>query len=104
MTTVVTKLLNMVPPDVAFFGQKDAQQALVIRRLVRDLDLPVRIEVVPTVREPTAWRCRAATCACDGDDRRRALRARAALGAAAQAGAAGDRDAERRSRAAARAP
>ena len=52
VTTVVTKLLNMVGPDVAFFGQKDAQQALVIRRLVRDLDLPVRIEVCPTVREP----------------------------------------------------
>jgi pantoate--beta-alanine ligase len=52
VATVVTKLLNMVGPDVAFFGQKDAQQALVIRALVRDLDLPVRIEVRPTVREP----------------------------------------------------
>ena len=52
VTTVVTKLLNMVGPQVAFFGQKDAQQAVVIRRLVRDLDLPVRIVVCPTVREP----------------------------------------------------
>ena len=52
VTTVVTKLFNMVGPDVAYFGQKDAQQALVIRRLVRDLDIPVRIEVCPTVREP----------------------------------------------------
>jgi pantoate--beta-alanine ligase len=52
VTTVVTKLLNMVMPDVAYFGQKDAQQALVIRRLVQDLDIPVRIEVGPTVREP----------------------------------------------------
>ncbi len=52
VTTVVTKLFNMVGPDVAYFGQKDAQQALVIRRLVRDLDMPVRIEVCPTVREP----------------------------------------------------
>ena len=42
----------MVGPDVAYFGQKDAQQALVIRKLVRDLDIPVRIEVCPTVREP----------------------------------------------------
>ena len=50
--TVVTKLLNIVAPDVAFFGQKDAQQVAVVRRLVRDLDLPVRLEVVPTVREP----------------------------------------------------
>lgn len=51
VATVVTKLLNMVQPDVAFFGQKDAQQALLIRRLVRDLDIPVRVEVCPTVRE-----------------------------------------------------
>jgi len=52
VTTVVTKLFNMVGPDSAYFGQKDAQQALVIQRLVRDLDMPVRIEVCPTVREP----------------------------------------------------
>ena len=52
VATVVAKLFNMVGPDVAYFGQKDAQQALVIRRLVRDLNLPVRIEVCPTVREP----------------------------------------------------
>ena len=50
VTTVVTKLLNMVAPDLAFFGQKDAQQATVIGRLVRDLNLPVGIEVCPTVR------------------------------------------------------
>ncbi len=42
----------MVGPDAAYFGQKDAQQALVVTRMVRDLDLPVRIEVCPTVREP----------------------------------------------------
>ena len=51
VTTVVTKLLNMVQPDAAWFGQKDAQQAVVIRKLVRDLDIPVRIEVGPTVRD-----------------------------------------------------
>ncbi|MBV9473235.1 MAG: pantoate--beta-alanine ligase, partial [Solirubrobacterales bacterium] len=51
VTTVVTKLLNIVGPDVAYFGRKDAQQALVIGRLVRDLDMPVRIEVCPTVRD-----------------------------------------------------
>jgi pantoate--beta-alanine ligase len=50
VTTLVAKLLNMVGPDVAFFGQKDAQQALVIRKLVRDLDFDVGIEVCPTVR------------------------------------------------------
>jgi pantoate--beta-alanine ligase len=51
VTTLVAKLLNMVGPDVAFLGQKDAQQALVIRKLVRDLDFDVRIEVCPTVRD-----------------------------------------------------
>jgi pantoate--beta-alanine ligase len=50
--TVVTKLFTIVAPDVAYFGQKDAQQVAVLKRMVRDLDLPVRIEVVPTVREP----------------------------------------------------
>jgi pantoate--beta-alanine ligase len=52
VTTVVAKLFNMVGPDVAYFGQKDAQQVAVIRRMVRDLDIPVRTEVLPTVREP----------------------------------------------------
>jgi pantoate--beta-alanine ligase len=52
VTTIVAKLFNSVLPDVAYFGQKDAQQAAVVRRMVRDLDFPVRIEVLPTVREP----------------------------------------------------
>jgi len=52
VTTVVLKLLNIVQPARAYFGQKDAQQAIVIRRLVRDLDMPVRVDVTPTVREP----------------------------------------------------
>jgi pantoate--beta-alanine ligase len=51
VTTVVAKLFNSVGPDVAYFGQKDAQQAAVIRRMVSDLDIPVRIDVLPTVRE-----------------------------------------------------
>ena len=51
VATVVTKLLNIVGPDVAYFGQKDAQQALMIRRLARDLDMPVRVETCPTRRE-----------------------------------------------------
>ena len=52
VTTVVTKLLCMALPDIAYFGQKDAQQVVVIRRLVADLNLPVAIEALPTVREP----------------------------------------------------
>lgn len=52
VTTVCTKLFNIVGPDVAFFGQKDAQQALVIRRMVADLNQPLEIVVCPTVREP----------------------------------------------------
>lgn len=52
VTTVVAKLFNMVEPDVAFFGRKDAQQALIVRRMARDLDFPVEIETVETVREP----------------------------------------------------
>jgi pantoate--beta-alanine ligase len=51
VTTVVTKLFNIVRPDMAFFGQKDAQQTLVIQKMVRDLAWDVQIEVVPTVRE-----------------------------------------------------
>jgi len=51
MATVVTKLLNLVQPDCAVFGQKDYQQALVVRSMMRDLDVPYRLTVVPTVRE-----------------------------------------------------
>jgi pantoate--beta-alanine ligase len=52
VATVVLKLLNMVQPDAAYFGQKDYQQSVVIRRMVADLDMPVAIRVCPTVREP----------------------------------------------------
>src|SRR5207247_863954 len=52
VATVVLKLFNIVQPDIAYFGQKDAQQARIIQQLVRDLDVPVRITVAPTIREP----------------------------------------------------
>ena len=52
VTTVVTKLFNIVLPDISYFGQKDAQQAVIIKKMVRDLNVPVAIKVLPTVREP----------------------------------------------------
>ena len=72
VTTVVTKLLNMVGPDVAFFGQKDAQQAAVIRRLVRDLNLPVEIATCPTVRAPDGLALSSRNLLLSESDRHRA--------------------------------
>src|SRR5579863_10039635 len=51
VTTVVTKLLNIVRPDTLYLGQKDAQQTAILRRLVRDLDLPISVSIVPTERD-----------------------------------------------------
>jgi pantoate--beta-alanine ligase len=95
VATVVAKLLNMVQPTVAFFGQKDAQQALVIRRLVRDLNLPVRVEVCPTVREADGLAMSSRNAYLGAEDRARAVGLSRALDAAAAAIAAGERDAER---------
>jgi pantoate--beta-alanine ligase len=92
VTTVVTKLLNMVMPDVAFFGQKDAQQALVIRRLVRDLDMPVRIEFGPTVREPDGLAMSSRNVRLSDADRARAGSLHRALRGIGSAVADGERD------------
>ena len=94
VATVVTKLLNMARPDDAFFGQKDAQQALLIRRLVHDLDLPVRIEICPTVRESDGLAMSSRNARLDPDARRRAPAIARALFAIAASVAAGERDAE----------
>ena len=51
VTTIVTKLFNIIAPDIAYFGQKDAQQAIVISKMVKDLDMPIKIRIMPTVRE-----------------------------------------------------
>jgi len=94
VATVVTKLLNMVQPTVAFFGQKDAQQALVIRQLARDLNLPVRIEVCPTVREADGLAMSSRNVYLGPEDRARAVGLSRALAAAERAIGAGERDAE----------
>ena len=89
VTTVVTKLFNMVGPDVAYFGQKDAQQALVIRKLVRDLDMPVRVEICPTVRDADGLALSSRNAYLTGDERERALAINRALRAAERAVAEG---------------
>ena len=94
VTTVVTKLFNMVGPDVAYFGQKDAQQAVVIKKLVRDLDIPVRIEVCPTVREPDGLALSSRNAYLSADERERALALNRALRAAEGVVAAGETSAE----------
>lgn len=81
VATVVTKLLNMVSPDVAYFGQKDAQQAVVIRRLVRDLDIPVRIEICPTIRGADGLALSSRNALLSDDERRRATALHRALSA-----------------------
>jgi pantoate--beta-alanine ligase len=93
VATVVCKLLNIAQPDVAFFGQKDAQQALVIRRLVADLDLPVRIEACPTVREPDGLAMSSRNALLEPSERARAAGLHAALAAASARAGAGERSA-----------
>jgi pantoate--beta-alanine ligase len=92
VTTVVSKLFNMVQPDVAYFGQKDAQQAIVIKRLVRNLDIPVRIEVCATVREPDGLAMSSRNVHLSPDERSRATSLHSALRAIEAAVAAGERD------------
>lgn len=93
--TVVAKLLNMVGPDVVYFGQKDAQQVVVVRRMVRDLDLPVRLEVVPTVRELDGLALSSRNRRLSPADRERAVSLSRALRAAEEAVADGEREATR---------
>jgi pantoate--beta-alanine ligase len=94
VATVVTKLLCMAMPDVAYFGQKDAQQLVLIRRVVRDLNLPVRIEGLPTIRESDGLAMSSRNALLSADERARALALPAALAAAGTLAAAGERSAQ----------
>jgi pantoate--beta-alanine ligase len=91
VATVVTKLLCMALPDVAYFGRKDAQQLLVIRRLAGDLNLPVRIASVPTVREPDGLALSSRNRLLSSEQRRQALGIPRALARARDLAAAGER-------------
>ena len=90
VTTVVAKLFNSVQPDVAYFGRKDAQQALVIRRMAEDLDFPVEIEVLPTVREEGGLALSSRNAYLSAEERERALAISRALGAAERAAREGE--------------
>jgi len=93
VTTVVLKLLNIVRPERAYFGQKDAQQLTVIRRMVRDLDLPIEVVGLPIVREPDGLAMSSRNVYVTLEQRPAALVLSQALRFAAECYAEGERDA-----------
>ena len=94
VATVVLKLFGIFQPDRAYFGQKDAQQLAVIKKMARDLDLPVQVVACPTVREADGLAMSSRNVYLDPDDRRAAPALFRALQAARDRWAAGERDAE----------
>jgi len=95
VTTVVAKLFNAVQPAKAYFGQKDAQQAAVIRQMTRDLNFPIEIVVCPTVREPDGLAMSSRNVYLDASQREAATVLYRSLSAAKAAYEQGERDAER---------
>jgi pantoate--beta-alanine ligase len=95
VATVVLKLFNIVSPDMAFFGQKDFQQVVVLRRLVEDLNLPVRIVVCPIVREADGLAQSSRNVYLNAEDRKAALVLYRSLKRAEELAQAGEGDAER---------
>jgi pantoate--beta-alanine ligase len=95
VATVVAKLFNMVQPNLAFFGQKDFQQCAVVRRMARDLDMPLEIVTVPTVREPDGLAMSSRNSYLSKAERRRALCISRGLFAAEAAFRDGEREAGR---------
>ena len=93
--TVVAKLFHLVQPEVAIFGQKDVQQATLVRAMVRDLDFPLDVVVAPTVREADGLALSSRNVYLSADDRRRARVIPRALAAIQSGFAAGERDAGR---------
>jgi pantoate--beta-alanine ligase len=93
VTTVVAKLFHVVEPDAAFFGQKDAAQVAIIRRMVRDLNLPVEIVVGPIVREADGLAMSSRNAYLDAEQRKRALVLHRSLMRVQQLAEVGERDA-----------
>ncbi len=94
VATVVCKLFNIVQPTKAYFGQKDAQQTVVVRKMARDLDMPLDVVVAPTMREPDGLAMSSRNVYLSAEQRRAATVLYRALLAAGERYAAGERDAE----------